>query len=309
MERELVVKDNALINASYSLNLVEQRLMLLAIVALRKDYYQQELDLCFKTVNEPITITAESYIKNFNVDPSTAYKGLKEACKTLFARQFSYQEQRGVLIANVTARWVQKIAYIEKAGTIEVLFTTDVLPLIVHLEKHLTSYELQQVADLRSSYAVRLYELLISWRSTGKTPKFKLEEFRKNLGIQEHEYKRMGQFKEKVLHIALEQINTYTDIAVEYEQHKQGRVITDFSFKFKQKQVKEPLEHKENYNLTDKQISFFANKLAHDDAFASQYAEVGEEYTDLERRLTQKLRDKDFVQKIFPDLQRLGFQS
>ena len=34
---ELVVKDNALINASYSLSLVEQRLILLAIVATRKD--------------------------------------------------------------------------------------------------------------------------------------------------------------------------------------------------------------------------------------------------------------------------------
>ena len=37
MKKELVVKDNALINASYSLNLVEQRLILLAIVVLREN--------------------------------------------------------------------------------------------------------------------------------------------------------------------------------------------------------------------------------------------------------------------------------
>lgn len=35
-ERMLVVKDNALINASYNLDLVEQRLILLAIVEARE---------------------------------------------------------------------------------------------------------------------------------------------------------------------------------------------------------------------------------------------------------------------------------
>ena len=35
MKTELVVKDNALINASYNLDLVEQRLILLAIVEAR----------------------------------------------------------------------------------------------------------------------------------------------------------------------------------------------------------------------------------------------------------------------------------
>ena len=36
MKNELVVKDNALINASYNLDLVEQRLILLAIVEARE---------------------------------------------------------------------------------------------------------------------------------------------------------------------------------------------------------------------------------------------------------------------------------
>ena len=43
-----------------------------------------------------------------------------------------------------------------------------------------------------------MYELLISWRSTGNLI-IELEEFRKKLGIENNEYKRMGQFKEKVL--------------------------------------------------------------------------------------------------------------
>ncbi|MFO5591651.1 hypothetical protein [Klebsiella pneumoniae] len=34
-----------------------------------------------------------------------------------------------------------------------------------------------------------------------------LEELRLKLGIEPNEYKRMGQFKEKVLHLAIDQIN------------------------------------------------------------------------------------------------------
>ena len=36
MKTELIVKDNALINASYNLDLVEQRLILLAIIEARE---------------------------------------------------------------------------------------------------------------------------------------------------------------------------------------------------------------------------------------------------------------------------------
>ncbi|MFH4090209.1 RepB family plasmid replication initiator protein, partial [Acinetobacter baumannii] len=90
-------------------------------------------------------------------------------------------------------------------------------PLITNLEKHFTSYELEQVSSLTSVYAIRLYELLIAWRSTGKVTMVELEELRLKLGIEPNEYKRMGQFKEKVLHLAIDQINKYTDIKAEYE--------------------------------------------------------------------------------------------
>ena len=235
MKKELVVKDNALINASYSLNLVEQRLILLAIVVLREHTHNMQLD--YIAFNKPIKVTADSYINTFGVSQSTAYETLKDACKTLFARQFSYQEprERG-RIANKTTRWVSDIAYVDNSATVEFTFAPAVLPLILHLEKHLTSYEITQVSNLTSGYAIRLYELLIAWRSVGKTPEIKLSEFRQKMGVLEGEYQRMGQFKEKVLHIAIEQINEHTDITAEYEQHKEGRSIVGFSFKFKQKQ-------------------------------------------------------------------------
>jgi plasmid replication initiation protein len=80
-----------------------------------------------------------------------------------------------------------------------------------------------------------LYELLICWRSTGKTPVIELDEFRKRIGVLDTEYKLMAQLKERVLNLAIQQINEHTDIIANYEQHKAGRVITGFSFTFTQK--------------------------------------------------------------------------
>ena len=107
-------KDNALMNASYNLDLVEQRLILLAIIEARESG---------KGINsnDPLTVHAESYINQFGVHRTTAYQALKDACKDLFARQFSYQEKRERGRANITSRWVSQIAYIDETATVEII--------------------------------------------------------------------------------------------------------------------------------------------------------------------------------------------
>ena len=94
---------------------------------------------------------------------------------------------------------------------------------------------MEQVSRLNSAYAVRLYELLIAWRSTGKTPVIELQDFRKKMGVLDSEYTRSDNFKKWVLEKPIEQINANTDIVVKYEQHKKGKLIHGFSFRFKQK--------------------------------------------------------------------------
>ena len=316
MKKELVVKDNALINASYSLNLVEQRLILLAIVVLREHTHNMQLD--YIAFNKPIKVTADSYINTFGVSQSTAYETLKDACKTLFARQFSYQEprERG-RIANKTTRWVSDIAYVDNSATVEFTFAPAVLPLILHLEKHLTSYEITQVSNLTSGYAIRLYELLIAWRSVGKTPEIKLSEFRQKMGVLEGEYQRMGQFKEKVLHIAIEQINEHTDITAEYEQHKEGRSIVGFSFKFKQKQqpkIEKPKDLKRDPNtpdlfikMTDAQRHLFANKMSEMPEMSS-YSKGTESYQQFAIRIADMLLEPEKFRELYPCLEKAGFK-
>ena len=304
--RELVVKDNALINASYNLDLVEQRLILLAIVEARESGKGIN-------ANDPLEVHAEGYINQFGVHRNTAYQALKDACNDLFARQFSYQKinERGN-IENYRSRWVSEIGYVDNEAVVKLIFAPAIVPLITRLEEHFTKYELQQVSNLSSAYAVRLYELLIAWRSTGSTPVIELSDFRQRIGVLDTEYKRMERFKTSVLELAIKQINEHTDITVKYEQHKKGRTITGFSFTFKQKKKDNPsIERDPNTldlfsKMTDAQRHTFANKLSELPEMG-RYSQGTESYPQFAVRIAEMLQDSEKIKELAPYLKKVGY--
>lgn len=245
---QLVVKDNALINAAYRLDLTEQRLILMSMVRARAEGTGI-------TADKPLTVYADDFAEQFKITRQAAYMALKDAINGLFERQFTYQalNKKGALSV-VKSRWVSRVAYIEQSASVSITFAPDVVPLITKLEKHFTSYDLEQVSGLSSNYAVRLYELVIAWRATCKTPEIGLEDLRSKLGVAADEYARMHHFKTRVLDLSVKQINEYTDIKLKYEQHKRGRSIVGFSFSFEFK----------NSNRDTKTIDMFVGKSDED---------------------------------------------
>ncbi|MDN5471056.1 MAG: replication initiation protein RepM [Lactococcus lactis] len=305
------MKDNALINASYNLELTEQRLIMLAIINARES--GQGI-----TADSKLEIHASDYAKLFNVSADASYKALKEAVNNLFNRQFSYtaEYKRTGKVGVVRSRWVSRIFYVDDLALLEITFAPDVVPLITRLEEHFTKYEAKQVAHLTSKYATRLYELLIAWREVGKTPIFELQQLRKNLGVEDDEYQRMHHFKSRVLETAITQINEHTDIKATYEQHKQGRTITGFSFKFKQKSQPK-IETKRDPNtpdffikMTDAQRHLFGNKLAHDERVQSEYSHlVGTgSYVEFGKLLADMLTNEVHFKTFYPLLLEHGFK-
>lgn len=313
MKNGLVVKDNALINASYNLELTEQRLVMLAIINAR------ELGRGI-TADSKLEIHASDYAKLFNVSPDASYKALKDAVNNLFNRQFSYtaEYKKTGKVGIVRSRWVSRIFYVDDLALLEITFAPDVVPLITRLEEHFTKYEAKQVAHLTSKYATRLYELLIAWREVGKTPVFELQQLRKNLGVEDDEYQRMHHFKSRVLETAITQINEHTDIKATYEQHKKGRTITGFSFKFKQKQQPKKLDSKRDPNtpdffirMTDAQRHLFGNKLAHDARVQSEYSHlIGTgSYEDFAKLLADMLAEEQHFKMFYPLLVEHGYKA
>jgi len=307
MKNGLVVKDNALINASYNLELTEQRLVMLAIINAR------ELGQGI-TADSKLEIHASDYAKLFNVSPDASYKALKDAVNNLFNRQFSYtaEYKKTGKVGIVRSRWVSRIFYVDDLALLEITFAPDVVPLITRLEEHFTKYEAKQVAHLTSKYATRLYELLIAWREVGKTPVFELQQLRKNLGVDDDEYQRMHHFKSRVLETAITQINEHTDIKAIYEQHKQGRTITGFSFKFKQKtQPKIDIKRDSNtpdffIKMTDAQRHLFANKISEMPEMA-KYSQGTESYQQFAIRIADMLLEPEKFRELYPILEKAGF--
>jgi plasmid replication initiation protein len=105
----------------------------------------------------------------------------------------------------------------------------------------------------------------------GETPVFALNDLRQKLGILNNEYQVMADFKKRVLGIGINQINEHSNISVIAIQHKQGRVISGFSFVFKV--IDETLRPKRK-KITKKQ--------------AESMAKAGESYKELYSRLSKE---------------------
>jgi plasmid replication initiation protein len=308
MKKDLVVKTNRLNQAFQVLSLAEFHIVQLAIVDARDTGTGLTTDI-------PLRIDALRYADVFGTTRQNAYMRMKEAEETLFNRRFSFFDEDGKL---VKSRWISQVKYLDNEGAIEIVFTPAVVQGISRIngvKEFFTQYLLSQTAQLKSVYSSRLYELLIQWRSTGKTPIINLEDFRAQLGVEENQYKLMSDLKKRVLDLAINDINEKTDIKVNYQQHKKGRSISGFSFTFKQKKTSnQPVENKRDPNtvdifstMTDAQRHLFANKLSEMPEM-SKYSQGTESYQQFAIRIADMFLDTEKFRELLPLLRKAGFQ-
>lgn len=233
--KDLIVKSNKLVQALQTLSLSETRLLQLAIIDARETGNGL-------STTEPLELNAKRYALAFSVTLDTAYLALNEAEESLFKRQFTITEDNGSL---TKSRWIQDANYQKGEGRILVTLTRVVIEHVTKIdgfEQYFTSYHLKKTSNFKSVYAIRLYELLMQWKSTNRTPVFHVDKFRNQLGVGANEYPRMEAFKRRVLDVAVDQINEFSDIEIKYDQHKKGRNICGFSFSFKLKKKNTKIE-------------------------------------------------------------------
>ena len=313
MKNDLVIKSNTLVEACFNLSLTEYRILHIAFTELAE--YESDKGL-FHT--REFRVYAKDYSKLFNIDESDSYKVLRDASERLFNRYFTYDRvyQRPDFIECVKSRWVQKISYADTQGYIKFQLADDVFTMIGQLKDCFTRYRLSKTAQLTSVYAIRFYEMMIQWQSTKVVPIIELNTLRERLAIEEHEYPRIYDFKNRVLEPAIEQINKYTDITVSYEQHKQGRIITGFSFKFKQKKDDKPKNNTKRdpntpdffIKMTDAQRHLFANKMSEMPEM-SKYSQGTESYQQFAIRIADMLLEPEKFRELYPILEKAGFKG
>jgi plasmid replication initiation protein len=293
LNKNHVVKSNQVIEASYQLSAVEQRIVLAAISRIPKNQPITDDELYPVSVNE---------LKQLGVHEKTAYRDLKEGINRLYERSINLS----IDDKSIKMRWVQEIQFLDSQSVIGIRFSKPILPFISNLSREFTKYALSDIAGINSGYGIRIYELLVQYRQIGKR-EISVENLRTMLELGK-KYPLFADFKKRVIDTAVDQINECSPLKVTYEQKKTGRKVTHILFAFKEKT--KAITHSSNnfYQLSDAQINLFGNQLSrlHE---LSHLASEGESYEVLAAKIKDMLRDPDQQKQFLPHLKNLGFKA
>ncbi|MCE5251369.1 replication initiation protein, partial [bacterium] len=222
-----MVKSNYLIEASYRLSLQEQRLILLMVSQIKpEDQSFHIYRIAVKDFNRIVGITSEG-----------SYQRTKELTKKLLERSMQIIKDKSVL--QIT--WLSSAEYFEGKGYVELSFDPKLKPYLLQLKEFFTRYRLRHVIRLKSSYSIKLYELLKQYETIGKRS-FTLEELRKKLGLKDEEYPLYANFKQKILSKVQEELNATTDLSIHFHERKTGRKVVGIVFRIYPNRQQQPDE-------------------------------------------------------------------
>lgn len=89
----------------------------------------------------------------------------------------------------------------------------------------------------KSKYALALYELLVDYLGVGQTGWIELETFRRLMGVAEGEHPEYKKFNQRIVQVALREVNKLSDITVSVETRRPGRQVEALKFKARAKQA------------------------------------------------------------------------
>lgn len=230
-----IYKTNALIEASYRLSVAEQRILLAAIGQVRRD--QHVTDQVMYRIN------ARDIAEISDTSTKQAYRELEKAAHRIASREvwLSYTPEGQKEPRVRMTRWVQTVDYYKAEGFVELRFGHDILPYLANFEGSFTRYALSDVARMTSAHGIRLYELLVERLDFGNRT-IEIDWLRHALQLGD-KYPSIKDLKKRVIDVAVDQINEYSPLHVEYTQSKTGRRVTHLHFKFQARSL--PKKRKE----------------------------------------------------------------
>lgn len=218
----IIRKSNDLVTARSRLSLAEQRVVLLLATAVSSN------DEEFKDYELKVTDLAQM----FGLDTCKAiYTEVENACETLVAKKIELSTSD----RKIFAAWLSYAEYVAGSGIVKIRFDKILTPYLLQLRGHFTQYNLSHVANFKSQYSLKIYELLkmniFKAKDSQISLTFDYQELRRLLVIEKNEYKLFGHFKSRVILPAVEEITSYTDLKINKLNYgKIGRKITSITF-------------------------------------------------------------------------------
>ncbi len=228
LSKNLIYKDNKIIEASYKLTLNEQRIVLMAI--------SQVNSVEKLTENDIFILTADEYSSIFSIDKKESFREMKKAMEVLAERWIKVIEDGN---ESENLRWISKKAYKLSNQSIGFRFDTDVAKYLSGLTGSFTKYRLHNVSSMTSIYSIRIYEMLMRWKTT-KTTTLTVDQIRDRMELTSKGYASFGNIKQKIIDPAMAEIGICSDIDATYELIKKGNKVISVKFDFKFKPGMEP---------------------------------------------------------------------
>jgi len=213
--KALVVKSNDLVEARQRLSIQEQRIICLLISKIRPE------DINFLWYKFKIRALA-SFL---GLETSNRlYADVRKALRKLIKRVVTV-DRKG---RNIDLNWVQAAEYGDK-GYVKICINQVMKPYLLNLKSYFTKYCIGYIVHLRSTYSIRIYELLKRFEHLGETS-IELDRLKDTLDIDPDEYKIYSHFKNKAILVAQKELFEKTDIAFTFEEIKSGKKISEIRF-------------------------------------------------------------------------------
>ena len=205
-------------------------------------------------------ISIKAFSEMLGLKGNAKYEEIKGVAQRLQKKSVYIVEKDGFVVTN----WVSSQRYKEGEGVIELAFSPELKPYLLQLKSHFTSYKLSNILSLKSTYSIRLYELLKKWQHLGKW-ECPLEDLKIHLGAVTSTFDRYNLFKVRALEVAVKELNEKTDVNVVFEEVKKGRKVEKIEFRIskasdKEIQLPKPIQPKKAPENED--VRARLNKLA-----------------------------------------------
>ena len=221
-----VKKADVVVKARYKLNPLSLKFITTLIAGLKRS----------DDINELYQFKVKDFKELTGLKRKDLYWAVKEALKELLEKPIyipkgnENDNDNSFLMFN----WVASAEYKEGEGIVEFEISNKLRPYLLEAQKKFLKYRLENILPLKSSYSIRIYEILKDWlemysRQGRKAEKIiTLDEFRQMLEIpRSYVY---GMLKRRILEKAKAELAEHTDLIFDYEEIKTVRKVTHLHF-------------------------------------------------------------------------------
>lgn len=215
MKKDLIVKHNKIIESKYNMSTTEIKIIAKLTSLITKD------DKNFKEhIFKSDTLLRELNLGNQN------YTALKNTIDKLISKKIRIKQAEN---KELTTTFLSSCIYCYDSGEVILKYDPELKPYFLQLKTNFTKYHLINILSLKSFYAIRIYELCKQYEKI-KERILTIQEIKDMLQIKAKSYDIYNRFKEKVLNVAVKEINEKTDLNLKFKEIKKGRKVNAIKF-------------------------------------------------------------------------------